>query len=178
MQVEFFQNIFDESVLDQVRAMIKKEDCNWKVQKHFWHDNLIDKSLGVIHVVKLEGELHDLIASQLGKFLKPTEVIKTIQLTEWHQLSQINWHNDHDKTASITIYLNQYWHHDWGGYFCWKESSWHDSSQDFKMIIPRYNSGVMLRGCPHHHVSLVSPFAPARLTIQVWIDTLQTTQNN
>jgi Rps23 Pro-64 3,4-dihydroxylase Tpa1-like proline 4-hydroxylase len=166
MEVISVDDIFQTEDIDALFQYIfmKENARKWSINKHFWENDLQNKSPGSVSIFVIEGTAKDLIESKLQKYLKPGEKIQSVQYYEWHQMSQINWHNDSGKKASMTIYLNDTWNRDWGGFFCWK-----DENNQCHMIIPKFNSGIIARGNPEHHVSLVNPFAPTRKTLQIWI---------
>lgn len=161
------KNVFTKEQLDSIYKYIFKpeHERRWTIQKHCWSEKIKDKSIGVVAVFELKDEIEMMIAKRLCKFLKPEEKFRSIQYYEWNQLSQINWHTDPHATGAITIYLNENWDPDWGGFFCVRNGE----SDTGEFIIPMFNSAVILRGNPNHHVSLVNPLAPVRKTIQIWI---------
>jgi Rps23 Pro-64 3,4-dihydroxylase Tpa1-like proline 4-hydroxylase len=170
MEVTLEKNVFSPSELNYIFKSIfqKENECKWSIQKHSWEDAIQNKSLGVVSLFRISGDLHDMIASTLKKYLKPEEVIKSVQYYEWNQLSQISWHNDDGKKGAITVYLNDRWDPDWGGFFCWQ-----DNSENMHLHVPQFNSAIVVRGNPHHHVSLINPYAPVRKTLQIWLDDAQ-----
>ena len=165
MEVISIDNVFLNHDINSIFQYIfmKENSRKWSINKHFWENDLQNKSPGSVSIFVIEGNAKDLIESKLQQYLKHGEKIESIQYYEWNQLSQINWHNDSGKNASITVYLND-WDRDWGGFFCWK-----DENNEYHMNIPKFNSGIIARGNPEHHVSLVNPFAPVRKTLQIWI---------
>ena len=54
----------------------------------------------------------------------------------WSSGSFINFHDDSGYKASATIYLNDKWDKNWGGFFMWQEG------KDFKAILPAKNRCV------------------------------------
>ena len=170
MEVILERNVFTPSEVNFIFKTIfdKENECKWSIQKHSWEDGIQNQSLGVVSLFRISGKLHDMIVNVLQKYLKPGEAVKSIQYYEWNQLSQINWHNDEGKKAAITVYLNEKWNFNWGGFFCWQESS-----EKAHLIVPQFNSAIVVRGNPPHHVSLISPYAPIRKTLQIWLTDAQ-----
>lgn len=166
VSVQYEKNIFSDQELETIFKTIfsNENETRWGINKHFWDNDIQNKSVGTVSIFRIEGELREIIENVLKKFLKPGEVFQYIQYYEWNPMSQINWHSDKGKSAAITVYLNENWNPNDGGFFCWQESP-----ENAHLIAPRYNSAVIVRGNPPHHVSLISPFAPVRKTIQVWI---------
>lgn len=135
----------------------------WMINKHGWQKQLTETSVGIVNTTFLKDEIFREIETSLKPFLQ-NEEIGSIQYYEWNQLSQINWHNDGRHDAGITVYLNEKWDENWGGFFCWKGDG------DVRhFILPTFNRAIIVRGSLKHHVSLISPYADARKTLQVWL---------
>jgi 2OG-Fe(II) oxygenase superfamily len=166
MSVTVHNNVFTQSELQSIFKTIfhPTNESKWSVNKHFWEDGIQNKSIGVVNIFRIEGPIRSLIENVLKKFLNPGEMFQYIQYYEWNQLSQISWHSDSGKKAAITVYLNENWDPNWGGFFCWQESS-----EKAHLIVPQFNTAVVVRGNPPHHVSLINPYAPVRRTLQIWI---------
>ena len=164
--VKHEKNIFTESELNSILNNIFsiENESKWSINKHFWKDDIKNKSPGTVSIFRIEGKLREFIEDILKKYLEPDEIFQFIQYYEWNPMSQINWHNDSNKKAAITIYLNETWDPNDGGFFCWQENA-----EKAHLIVPEFNSAVIVRGNPPHHVSLINPFAPVRKTLQIWI---------
>ena len=166
MAVSVYDNIFTPTEMQYIFKTIfnSQNESKWSINKHFWEDGIQNKSIGTVNIFRIEGPLRAMIEKILQKYLQTGEVFQYIQYYEWNQMSQINWHSDSRKKAAITVYLNQEWDPNWGGFFCWQESA-----EKAHLIVPQFNSAVVVRGNPPHHVSLISPYAPVRKTLQIWI---------
>ena len=166
MSISCHSNIFTINEINTILKNIfsRENESKWSINKHFWENGIQNKSIGVVSIFRIEGSLRAMIEKVLSKFLKPGEQFQYIQYYEWNQMSQINWHSDSGKKAAITVYLNEEWDPNWGGFFCWQ-----DHSTDGHLIVPKFNTAVIARGNPPHHVSLISPLAPVRRTLQIWI---------
>jgi hypothetical protein len=80
----------------------------------------------------------------------------------WIRGSYIPWHNDGKAKFGATIYLNEYWDNDWGGYFAYEDSS------EIKCIKPEFNKMVVIEPPKLHTVFNTSSVAPIRETIQIF----------
>jgi Rps23 Pro-64 3,4-dihydroxylase Tpa1-like proline 4-hydroxylase len=80
----------------------------------------------------------------------------------WTKLSYIPWHDDTQADSALTIYLNDYWDQDWGGYFMFKLNN------EIKAIKPDRNLGVIQTGNVSHSVSTVNLDADLRITLQAF----------
>jgi Rps23 Pro-64 3,4-dihydroxylase Tpa1-like proline 4-hydroxylase len=166
MPVTIENNVFDTLQIQAIFSNVFHTDNTqkWRIHKHTWNPRVAGKSPGVIAIFNIEDSLRTMISNTLQRFLQEDEEVSCVMYYEWNQLSQINWHNDGRKKAAITVYLNETWDPDFGGFFCWREDS-----ETARLFVPQFNSAVIVRGNPFHHVSLISPYAPVRKTLQVWI---------
>ena len=166
MPVTIENNVFDTLQIQAIFSTVFHGDNTqkWRIHKHTWNPRVAGKSPGVIAIFNIEDPLRTMISNTLQRFLQEDEEVSCVMYYEWNQLSQINWHNDGRKKAAITVYLNETWDPDFGGFFCWREDS-----ETARLFVPQFNSAVIVRGNPFHHVSLISPYAPVRKTLQVWI---------
>jgi len=168
MSVELVENVFtpDEFQIVYNSIVNEKNKNSYSIEKHFWSKALTNVSVGNVNTLILESQVSKMITDKFEKYLKPGEAFISAQYYEWNPLSQINWHNDANKKGAITIYLNEVWNGNWGGYFCWTSDLRHESGN---FIIPSFNTALVIRDNPHHHVSLINPYAPVRRTLQIWI---------
>jgi hypothetical protein len=169
MDIQYRQNVFNLEEVKKILGHVMNESNRdrWYVNKHNWGDEIKKDILGCVNILFIRDE--DIIKMITDKFvdcLNPSEKFGTIQYYEWNQLSQINWHNDGRHNGSITIYLNEKWDANWGGFFCWKQTR---ENINGNFIIPEMGSAIVLRNGPPHFVSLVSPYADTRKTIQIFI---------
>ena len=86
------------------------------------------------------------------------------------RLSYIPWHNDFTWDEAVTIYLNEYWHEDWGGLFLYKDE--HDS-KEIMGYQPTFNTAVKQEQGETlgtwHTVTLVSVASQCpRVSIQIF----------
>ena len=81
----------------------------------------------------------------------------------WTKLSYIPWHNDHHVNGALTVYLNNYWDINWGGYFMYK-----NQNNEINAIKPETNLGVLQLEGVEHSVSTVNVNAENRITLQTF----------
>tara|TARA_B100001113_G_scaffold289353_1_gene245277 strand:+ start:365 stop:850 length:486 start_codon:yes stop_codon:yes gene_type:complete len=80
----------------------------------------------------------------------------------WQPNSGINFHNDTGKGYGITIYMNDVWDPDYGGWFVWQDNN----TQEWKTILPQRNLMVVNDIQEFHSVTPVSQ--QNRFTLQIW----------
>jgi len=163
--LNFYSNILQKETIRTVFHEIfsKKNERTWRTSKHTWTPYLTENSVGtiLIHDLDLSSDAGKGIINDISKYMKENEEITSITYTEWQQLSLVNWHNDGDRAFGMTIYLNEVWEWSWGGFFCWQDGP------DTKLALPVFNNGLMVREGHSHFVSMTSPLAPIRRTLQI-----------
>jgi Rps23 Pro-64 3,4-dihydroxylase Tpa1-like proline 4-hydroxylase len=80
----------------------------------------------------------------------------------WTRLSYIPWHDDENHTGALTVYLNEEWDEDWGGYFLYKED------ETIKAILPKKNFALLQQGGIKHATTPVHLNGGIRFTIQTF----------
>lgn len=81
----------------------------------------------------------------------------------WTRGSYIPWHSDKGYVAGITIYLNDTWSEDDGGFFLYREDD------QIKALIPEFNMMVMQVGGTEHMVTPIIRVGAIRASIQVFV---------
>ena len=135
----------------------------WQSSTEFWSPKLKVGIAGSCMVMPVS----DTIQLSLSKELKSTlpEYDKlNCYYHMWQPQSGISWHNDSggDRVFGATLYLNDTWHPNNGGWFIWKDSDGHHA------LLPERKTLVINNSYQWHCVTpVVSDF---RYTIQIWGD--------
>ena len=93
---------------------------------------------------------------------KTPHKIKCIMFYFYHPESHIPWHNDGNHNGGITIYLNDIWDKNNGGYFLFE----HENT--IQAIVPKRNMAVEQFGGVEHSVSPTTRLSDIRRTIQIF----------
>jgi hypothetical protein len=129
-----------------------------------WDINVIGMS-NAIFKFDLDENLKDIVANELvaKKILPsiPKNWNLSVQLNS--RLSYIPWHNDSIWVFTATIYLNNEWNPEWGGYFVYADGD------EIKAIIPQLNRSVSFKTPLKHSVLLTSIDAPLRESLQIFV---------
>ena len=107
-------------------------------------------------------EMRSRTISEIGKYLPQEYETITISWYGWIRGSYIPWHSDGHTKLAATIYLNEHWDADWGGWFAYEEDD------EIKCIKPKHNRMTMVLPPTRHTVFTVSPIAPIRETVQIF----------
>ena len=126
-----------------------------------WQDEIRNQSTPVIIRDIIENTpMYNKLKSEIDS--KTGLKVKRLMLYFWTKLSYIPWHDDGHAESALTIYLNDYWDEDWGGYFMYK------LNDKINAIKPDRNLGVIQTGSIFHSVSTVNLDADLRITIQTF----------
>lgn len=78
--------------------------------------------------------------------------------------SFIPWHGDDKHLKSMTIYLNEQWDRNWGGYFLY------ETEDGIRAELPTFNKGILFTPPLQHSTTMPSLNAPLRLSLQLFIN--------
>ena len=145
------------------------EELNEKVSKNCWRSSSVNWNslikqgvLGSCIITPVSDNIHQLLEQELKSSLpKYTELI--LQYYIWQPQSGIAWHNDKapDKLFGATLYLNEEWEPNAGGWFVWEDGD------GYHAILPKKNFLVVNDDTQNHCVTPVA-FENCRCTIQIW----------
>lgn len=168
MAIEIYDNFLDEELcdvcletaLDVFKSGKNELFCN----QHFWDARIVRDSFPVLghniyKTTPLFSTLKDIIESKSGKQIKDS-----IMFYYWTTFSYIPWHSDGDFAGGFTIYLNDFWDKDWGGYLLYK-----DVDESIKGIVPKRNRAIFQQGGTHHMTTPVSFDGKLRISIQTFL---------
>jgi Rps23 Pro-64 3,4-dihydroxylase Tpa1-like proline 4-hydroxylase len=89
--------------------------------------------------------------------------VKNIHINLIPNLSFIDWHTDSHCIAALTIYLNEKWNDNWGGYLIYEEND------ELKAIKPEKNLAIIQKTPLNHSVSMVNIGADYRISLQMFL---------
>lgn len=110
----------------------------------------------IVPRTELYGKLTEVIQGRTGW------KVARLMMYFWTRLSYIPWHNDGHVHAGLTLYLNEFWHDDWGGLFMYV------SGAEIHAIKPVRNLAVLQEGNVRHSVSTINMDADTRVTVQAF----------
>lgn len=140
--------------------------------KVHWDSRLVEGISGEIGITridpKMDSELFELIRSKCleAYSIKLNTDNCTIQYYQSQAKSGINWHDDGDRAAAITIYLTENWDRDYGGLFSF---CMNEDDGVYTSILPKRNTMLMQKGGVNHGVTQTTDSAPIRRSLQIWI---------
>jgi len=132
----------------------------------WWNNNIVKDSFPVlIHGIYKDSELFAKVREQIEKKTKLVVNDHDIMIYYWTRFSYIPWHEDENYGGTLTVYLNEEWLPDWGGYFMYE-----DSKQEIRAILPKRNFGLLQQGGIRHSTTPVNYDGGMRMSIQVFLD--------
>jgi hypothetical protein len=161
-------------ILDCLPVNLISEISNYAgdVKKHrtnltSWPSNVVGSS-GTILIFDIENDselfskLKTALLPIVGQEFEGKKWIFTFALGSY--LSFIPWHEDHSHLRSMTIYLNEAWDKNCGGYFLY------ESKDGIRAEAPTFNKGILFTPPLQHSTTIPSLNAPLRMSLQLFVD--------
>tara|TARA_R100000353_G_scaffold36248_4_gene28964 strand:- start:418 stop:918 length:501 start_codon:yes stop_codon:yes gene_type:complete len=145
--------------VDELDANIEKH-C-WKSSSITWSPQVKEGVNGSCIITPVSNRLHKSLEKELKPYL-PTYDELICQYFVWQHSAGISWHNDtgYDRLFGATLYLNNEWHPDNGGWFIWEDD------KGYHTILPKKKFLIVSDNYEHHCVTPVA--LGFRCTIQIW----------
>lgn len=142
----------------------KRHENVWKSSNICWPEYLSNGILGTTLCTEVSEVLSGQIHREISDYVPEHNSI-FCQYYLWQRNSGIKKHDDGNHKFGATIYLNQNWDIDNGGFFIWKDKF----TDELKVLSPEKNMMVLNSNEEEH---LVTPVLPSstdlRYTIQIW----------
>ena len=138
----------------------KVQDC-WRSSSVTWGSTVKQGIVGSCIITSVSDTIHHSLEEELKLYLPKYDEL-LFQYYIWQPQSGISWHNDKesDRLFGATLYLNDEWHPDNGGWFNWEDND------GYHAILPKKKFLVINNNYQHHCVTPVS--SGFRCTIQIW----------
>ena len=160
--IEVYNQVLSTDLIEEIKKYIRSQTKH-RSNYTSWDHNIINSSAPVL-VFDIDGIIKDQIITQLKNKINTVDWSKAqLMYYYWPRFSYIPWHNDGNNKQGITIYMNEYWDKNWGGYFAY------EIDNKTECIKPEYNKAVKINTPLSHTVFSVNLDAPVRETIQIFI---------
>jgi hypothetical protein len=162
--MKIIPNFLSEDVLRDIRYYlndVKKLQSKWQNSALFWPEYLTEETLSNISINSIGESISNRIIDALRPHVPYTKHIAVMHYI-WNPLSSINFHNDGGSIFGATIYLNEGWNLNHGGFLLVEEDN------GIKAYPPVFNTCIINTDVQNHAVSMTSAFAPKRHTIQIF----------
>jgi hypothetical protein len=152
-------------VVEYVNNLIKDKPMKFTMSNLLWDDRLKGNSVPISRYDFNTGDSE--IAKKLKKEIedKIPYFVENFCLHLWPNLSYITWHNDKHVKAALSLYLNENWDDNWGGFLMYEDST----ENEIKAIKPTKNMGVLQEGGVNHSVTTINIGADMRISLQFFL---------
>jgi hypothetical protein len=162
--IKVVENTLSEPTLEKLKAFTRDGKQPSGTNFFSWDGNVTGVS-NAIFKFNLTDELKELVAKELIEKnivqFTPKRWDVAIQLNS--RMAYIPWHDDLNWAFTATVYLNNEWDPEWGGYFVYKDDN------EIKAIVPSYNKSVSFKPPFWHSVLLTGINAPLRESLQIFV---------
>lgn len=161
-QVYRYRNVFDLLTIGEIKDCVAgQKTC--RTNHTAWSDAIVKSSAAII-VFDLPDSLQTKIIAQANAACELVHKHQEIHAMYYAMLpgAYIPWHNDGDWRFGMTVYLNEDWDNDFGGYFAF------NSADGIRCIKPEYNCATYISAPLDHCVFQTAPNAKTRKTIQIF----------
>lgn len=158
-KVKIVDNVLSRSLLDSITEYSRSSEIHFSYQ--LWEQEVIKDSNPVL-IKYFNEDMRSRMISEIGKYLPEQYEYITISWYGWIRGSYIPWHSDAHTRLAATIYLNELWDDNWGGYFAYEDGD------EVKCIKPHHNRMTMVKPPCRHTVFNTTSIAPIRETIQIF----------
>jgi len=156
--ISIHQNFLDRDLLPKIikYATSSLNAYKWK-SSHFWENN-IKRLSSPVSILELPDEFALPVKEKFkSKTIRPMFYLNAAG-------SYIGWHTDAGHEFTATIYLNEKWNIDHGGLFLYGDTK----KNIIHGIPPRFNQCIINHGGVPHSISITTPEAPWRYTLQIF----------
>jgi len=163
--MKIIQNVLSEDLFSRC-----KKEVNQKLSKNEWTSSVIIWEPGLRQGISgstiaamTSEDVHNDIVKEISPHVPECDIVT--QYYVWQPHSGIAMHDDSGRRFGATIYLNETWHPNSGGWFIWEDKD----TREWKTILPTKNTMVLNSNKEKHLVTSVAPDGFAiRVTIQIW----------
>jgi len=167
--MKIINNVLTESLFKMCKGELRSKvnkDC-WRTSFLLWDPFLHTGVTGSCMSNNVSDKLNELIHKQIRSYLPEHDRIQCI-FHLWQPLSGIAGHNDSHMKFGATIYLNDNWDPNAGGWFIWEDEETKQSGI-YKTLVPTRNMMVLNDNKEMHWVTPISPItSDMRYSIQIW----------
>ena len=156
--IAIHKNFLDKDLVSKIidYAINNLNTYKWRTS-HCW-DNSIKLNTSPISILELPDEFTAPIQKKFKAHIsRPMFYLSAAS-------SYISWHNDGDYDFTATIYLNEKWDINFGGLFLYGDTK----KNMIHGVPPRFNQCIINHGGVPHSISITTPEAPWRYTLQIF----------
>ena len=160
-------------IIDNVLSDSLLSECNDELRSNFIKNTWIsswfawpkDVRMGVSGnclISHVSSELSDKVKDEINNYFSNQNYGMVFQV--FQPYSGLSSHTDTNYGFSATIYLNDFWDAEWGGWFIWSDKN----TEEYRAFLPKENTMILSTDYEKHLVTPVSPHCGQfRCTIQI-----------
>jgi len=156
--IKFVHNVLSPTLIEIIKDFSRSGELRHSYMN--WGEDIIKDSNPVL-IKDLNEQITSKLLEEIKQHLPEFTDIKCMWFG-WIRGSYIPWHDDGHVKFGATIYLNEHWDNDWGGYFAYEDNS------EIKCVKPQFNKMTVVMDAKPHTVFNTSSVAPIRETIQIF----------
>ena len=163
--MKIIKNALSEDLFSRCKKEVNKKlsENEWASSVIIWEPGLRQGISGSTIAAMTSEEIHNDIVKEISPHVPECEIVT--QYFVWQPHSGIAMHDDSGRRFGATIYLNETWHPNSGGWFIWEDKD----TREWNTILPTKNTMVLNTSKEKHLVTSVAPDGFAiRVTIQIW----------
>jgi hypothetical protein len=169
-RLEIHDNFLGEDLFHECSTLSNKvypENKTVNIHTHFrlnvlaWDNNVVLDSSHIL-IYDINNKENEILFNKLKIFIesKIKRPLKSIVFVFYTPCSHIPFHDDSCYNGSVTIYLNEYWDRNHGGFYMF------ELNNELRAIVPKKNMGIIQYGGNTHSVSCTTKMSPIRRSIQ------------
>lgn len=163
--MKIIKNALSEDLFSRCKKEVNKKlsKNEWASSVIIWEPGLRQGISGSTIAAMTSEEIHNDIVKEISPHVPECDIIT--QYYVWQPHSGIAMHDDSGRRFGATIYLNETWHPNSGGWFIWEDKD----TREWNTVLPTKNMMVLNSSKEKHLVTSVAPDGFAiRVTIQIW----------
>jgi hypothetical protein len=169
-RLEVQYNFLDKDLFDECYILSNKVypenktvnlNTNFRLNVLSWDTNVVLDSSHIL-IFDIDNKENELLYNRLKHFIesKIKRKLTSIILVFYTPGSHIPFHNDYGHNGSVTIYLNENWDRNHGGYYMF------ELHNELRAIVPKKNMSIIQFGHNYHSVSCTTRLSKIRRSIQ------------
>jgi Rps23 Pro-64 3,4-dihydroxylase Tpa1-like proline 4-hydroxylase len=170
MKIDVLENFFSEDLYNELittaKDLLKRHDHNFATNAWWDHSIVKDSFPVLIHSIYKTSELYKKCREEIENKINYAVNDHNVMIYYWTRFSYIPWHDDNKHAGALTVYLNEHWEPDFGGYFLYGDVH----NNDIRAILPARNLGVLQEGGTKHATTPVNYSGGMRISVQVFLD--------
>ena len=166
--MKVINDVLSDSLLSKCNKELnnKLNKDTWISSWFAWPPDVRSGVSGNCLITSLSPELEKDVENEVLKYF-PVPSLPGMLFQVFQPYSGLSPHADADYGFSATLYLNDFWDSEWGGWFIWADKDTEQSGV-YKSFLPKRNTMMLSTESEKHLVTPISPFCGQfRCTIQI-----------